>query len=121
MVVMIGVYPDLDKEVKVLNIILRVNVDEDHMDLEGDSKHVPLLLKELAMGKCKPAATPRVGAAGSSKADRSNLSSGLLEYDQQIIGGDSVLCKADATKFRRCTMRNSYLAQDCVDLSLCTC
>ena len=57
------------------------------MEFEGDPEHVQLLLKELAMGKRKPAITPRAGASGPAKADRLNLSSGELEYDQQVSGG----------------------------------
>ena len=93
-----------------------VSVEKERVELEGDPEHVPLLLKELAMGKCKPAATPRAGASGLAKADRLNPSPGELEYYQEVSDGDSVLCKADATKFRICTMRISDPAQDSVPL-----
>ena len=72
---------------------------EEGLELEGDSKHVNILLKEWSMEDCRGLDTPVA-----------------KDIDEKLISQNSMEMK-EATKFRRAAARINFMAQDSPDLS----
>ena len=72
------------------------------IELEGDPKHVDILLKEWNMESCRPVSTP------GTAEEKDN--GGLTEDGDELVG-------ADATFYRRAAARLNYMSLDRMDLS----
>ncbi|CAK0798924.1 unnamed protein product, partial [Prorocentrum cordatum] len=83
----------------ILNRIVRIT--EDGIEIEGDRRHAELLARDLGLEEAKSVDTPRV------KHSESDV----------WKGADSrVLSSSEATLYRSCVMRASYLGQDRLDI-----
>ena len=97
---MIGAAKHLDKELEVLHRSVRV-INDELMEIEADTKHVPQLLEDLRLTQGNTVKTPRVKLSATEADAIEN--SPILEGEQ-------------ATLFRSRTTRCAYLAQDRVDI-----
>ena len=96
----IGAGPRCAKEVKFLNRTVRWT--STGLEIEGDLKHVGILMSEWGMAQSKVASTP------GSKAPKP---------EEQIKEEDKPEMEpTEATKFRRGVARVVYMAQDRLDL-----
>ena len=89
-----------DRAVKFLGRTIRW---ESHgIEIEGDNKHVKVLLEEWNMSTSKPVTTP--GTSEEKDGDKN------IEEDELLVGDE-------ATFYRRAAARLNYMALDRMDLS----
>ena len=89
----------LDKEVRVLNRIIRWT--HEGWEYEADQRHGEIIVKETAMEDSKPTVTP----TAEEKEE---------EEDQEVLGG------ADTRWYRGVTARGIYLGLDRPDIAYAT-
>lgn len=89
---------NFEKKGKYLN--REITWTKEGIQIEGDQKHVQILLDESGMTECKGIATPVAKDEGDS----------VLHHDQ-------VLNAKSATQFRRAAARINYMSQDRPDIS----
>eukprot|EP00971_Amphidinium_carterae_P141226 2798429-Amphidinium_carterae.1 len=92
----IGFKNHLDKELEILHRKVRISLD-GAMEIEADTKHVPILLKELGLERGNSVTTPRVK---------------LSQAEAKNVEESPMLSPTLATLFRSGTMRAAYLGQD---------
>jgi hypothetical protein len=98
----IGFGPGDDRELTVLNRILRTVPEERRVEMEADPRHAELAIKDLGLTSAKSVATPRI----KRKAEE------VLADEETPL-----LISSHATQYRSACMRMAYLAQDRSDLS----
>lgn len=94
-----------DKEATFLNRVISVSKDESGrscIEVEADSRHVDLIIKNLGLENAKPVDTPSIKKSA---------------LEAEAIEREPALTPALATKFRSCVMRGAYLSQDRVDIT----
>jgi hypothetical protein len=92
----------MDKEITMLNRIIRINDEEDCIELEPDAKHVNQMVIDLGLQDAKSVDTPRVK---------------LSTEDAHDVELSPTLSQGEATIYRSATMRAAYLSQDRVDIT----
>ena len=92
----------MDKEIVMLNRTIRIDDEEDCVELEPDAKHVEQMLKDLGLQDAKSVETPRVKLSVEEAHD---------------IESSSILSQDESTTYRSATMRAAYLSQDRVDIT----
>jgi len=90
---------DHEKTGKYLNRV--ISWTEEGISIEGDTKHVQILLSEWGMSDCKGMSTPVA-----------------RDEDEVDVQNDKTLGDKDATRFRRAAARINYMSQDRSDLSV---
>jgi hypothetical protein len=98
----IGFGEGCGKELVMLNRTIRINDDDDCMELVPDAKHVDLMVGDLGLINARTAETPREKI--SEQKARELEESPLLNQEGQRI-------------YRSATMRAAYLSQDRVDIT----
>jgi hypothetical protein len=95
---------DREEEVKYLGRIIKWTYDdhdyEGHFEVEGDDRHVRLLLDEWGMVSCK------------------GVDSALTKAGLETINTSNVLNEEDSKRVRRAIARMNYMAQNRPDLSV---
>ena len=89
---------DTESELRYLN--RRVRWKDGQFELEGDEKHVSILMKEWGMDQCKEVDTPISRSC----------------QDQALVG--DLLSEEEAKRTRRAIARINFMAQDRPDLSV---
>ena len=92
----------MDKEITMLNRIIRINDEEDCIELEPDAKHVTQMVIDLGLQDAKSVDTPRVK---------------LSTEDAHDVELSPTLSQGEATIYRSATMRAACLSQDRVDIT----
>jgi len=98
---------ECDKEIVVLNRVLRVtkNEGEEVLEYEPDQRHAELIVEELGLTAGNTAATPR-----EKKTHK----------DLPMLLGSPALKGQQVTQFRSLVMRAAFLSQDRADISEAT-
>ena len=126
----IGEHPTLDKEMRVLNKLIRWHPGEG-VTLEADPRHAQTIIRDLNAERLGPPTTPMVeeGRAEDEKAKRRDIlqrkAKGQLakkvvedesDCDDANDDDEDRLPKEDATKYRQLATRANYLTADRPDL-----
>lgn len=98
----VGFEPRLKNDLRILNRVLRVDPEQDCIDLVPDLKHVQVLTNEFGLETSKGVDTPRVRKAPAQNARGEE--SELLDREGQ-------------RRFRSAVMRCLYFGQDRPDIS----
>jgi hypothetical protein len=92
-----------DKEIVVLNRLIRYMPEDESVEIECDARHGEMVVNELGLTKAKEMSTPGV---------KQKVEDALADAELLPMGA------ADCTKFRSATMRCSYVAQDRPDIGV---
>ena len=124
----LGPEPDDDKEVSILNRVVRWC--DDCLLYEADPRHVEKLLKEAGLEKCKSVTTPGVKEAsdvtGTAWFEESGLTQECASDELHLVaGGTDIpdLRPLDQKKmrcYRSAVARCKYLAQDRYEIAFTT-